>query len=688
MWLRYLKGVAALAATSTAVATLLATATPASAVVVEPFAKRYEEALYGDFITLGNTVLQCPDTPEADATRCQDAQAGHTAENNNQFDMQYADRAGFGSTVLNSSTGKVTIPPSATVAYARLFWGGNDGTYKLGRNQIQRCDTAGLATSPAGNPLTQKPLVAVDGGTETPVAVQNAVRTPAAVGGPHYYTAESDVTSLFSGVATGTEVPVAVGNVWAPTGKGCVGGWSLTVVYKYDSPDSEYAPTRRNVYVYGGHVVQQSKDPDTTISIDDFYRAGGGDVRAGVTAYEGDSNVAGDQFLVNGKRIVDPDGGGANNFFDSHADGSLDPADHNNFSIDAKEAIIPSAALPPGSTSAALTFRTRGDTYVPSALAFSVPVPDLEVKKSAAPKKVAPGGKVTYTITAKNIGEVDHPGAKLSDDLSDVLDDATYNRDAKATLGKVTYDTPKLNWRGNVPAGKTAKITYSVTLHDPLSGDGKLTNNVIADTPRTNCDDDSSDPNCGTTPVIEKPRTPAPPVPPIKIVQTPATTTPPPCAKVGDTITLRNGSGHPRRNARIHWPAKGAVSTPTASGGSITKKGANFYWSGSVPAHGKVVIKWNVRVSCTPGRVLAIPVTGDVPKTTCTTRSRGGGDDPCTAVIVPRRQQARPAPGATHGSELAATGSDGSHALLYGGLALSLCGLGALALAAVRSRRG
>ncbi|MDI3409120.1 hypothetical protein [Streptomyces cavernicola] len=32
------------------------------------------------------------------------------------------------------------------LAYARLFRGGNDGTYEFGRNQIKRCDTAGVAT--------------------------------------------------------------------------------------------------------------------------------------------------------------------------------------------------------------------------------------------------------------------------------------------------------------------------------------------------------------------------------------------------------------------------------------------------------------------------------------------------------------------------------------------------------------
>ncbi|WP_420034860.1 hypothetical protein ACN2WE_22605 [Streptomyces sp. cg28] len=686
---------AALAATAAAAATLVAAAAPASAVVVDPFAQRYDEAVYGDFITLGNTVMKCPSTPADDAERCLAAQAGTTSENNNQFDMQYTDTAGFGTSVINSSTGQVTIPPGATVAYARLFWGGNLGTYRLGRNLISRCDTAGLATTPPGDPLTTQPVVRVGGGPETPATVQNAVPTPNPIGGPHYYTAESDITSLFSGVATGTQVPVSVGNVWAPTGKGCVGGWSLTVVYKYDGPNEQYAPTRRHVYLYGGHVVQQSKDPDTTIGIDGFYRAGTKDVRASVTAYEGDANVAGDAFLVNGTRISDPDSdAGTNNFFNSRAEGCLDPCEGNNFSIDAKTATIPAGVIPEGATSADLTFRTRGDTYVPSALAFSVPVPDLEVKKTATPKTVRPGDKVTYTITAKNIGGVDYPGAGLSDDLSELLDDATYNGDAKASTGTVSYNRPRLSWTGTVPEGETATITYSVTLHDPLSGDGKLTNNVTADTPRTNCDADSTDPGCGFTPTVEEPTTPpTPPTPPttptpsLEIVNQPQTPSAPPCATVRDTVTIRNHSGDPRKAASVSFPAKHITGTPEVSSGTLTKKGANYVWTGDVAAHGKVVITANLRVSCTPGAVTVLPVTGEVPKTTCTARSRGG-DDPCTAVVVTERHQARPTPppARPQGPELADTGSDTS-ALLYGGLALSLCGLGALVLSAVRRRK-
>ncbi|MFD8571227.1 hypothetical protein [Streptomyces sp. NPDC059639] len=660
VWLGQVKStLAALAAASVAAATLVAAATPASAVVVDPFAKRYDEAVYGDFITLGNTVMKCPTTPADDAARCLAAQAGTTSENNNQFDMQYTDTAGFGTSVINSSTGQVTVPPGATVAYARLFWGGNLGTYRLGRNLISRCDTAGLATTPPGDPLTTQPVVKVGGGPETPATVQNAVPTPNPIGGPHYYTAESDITSLFSGVATGTQVPVAVGNVWAPTGKGCVGGWSLTVVYKYDSPNAQYAPTRRHVYLYGGHVVQQSKDPDTTIGIDGFYRAGTKDVRASVTAYEGDANVAGDAFLVNGTRIADPDSdSGTNNFFNSRAEGCLDPCEGNNFSIDAKTATIPAGVIPEGATSADLTFRTRGDTYVPSALAFSVPVPDLEVTKTASPKTVKPGGKVTYTITAKNIGGVDYPNASLSDDLSDVLDDATYDNDAKASTGTVSYSRPRLSWTGTVPEGGKATITYSVTLHDPLDGDGKLTNNVTADTPRTNCDTDSNDPNCGVTPVIEKP-----PAPPQLVVSIPDLPDNPPPGEVVVPVVIRNPASVPQETEIKD--EDGTVSRLT------------------VPAHGQIKVPLRIKVPHTPGRKVVRHLV--IPHSVC---AAGSTAPQCTITFTVGRVQARPTPPPPpvhhpHGPELAATGSD-VPVLLYGGLALALCGLGALILSAVR----
>ncbi|MER7175533.1 hypothetical protein [Streptomyces mesophilus] len=681
-----MRGLAVLAASASIAGVLTgAAASPAHAEVIEPFAKRYDESLYGDFKTIGNTVLDCPTSPPDVEAACRETQRAEGTKNNNNFVEQRINTAGLTGT-FDSSTGQVTIPPGAEVDYARLFWGGNAGTHRFGRTVRNICDLNREGNLPVdyapGDPLTTRPIIRVGGGAQSEVNVENAVRTPNATQGPHYYTAEANVTSAFKGAATGSPVEVAVGNVWAPNGQGCVGGWSLTVVYKYDSPNDTYAPDRRNVYIWGGHVIQRSTrsraDASTTIPVDGFYRTDG-DIHASVTAYEGDWNTRGDQFLVDGQPVTEPSNGLTNNFFISEDDGALNPKYKNNLSVDAKAFEVPDGAIPEGATSADLTFTSTGDVYVPSQLALSVPVPDLEITKTASPAKVAPGGTLTYTVKAKNISRLPYPNAKFSDDLTDNLDDATYNNDAEATIGDVSYAEPKISYVGDIPAGQTATVTYSVKVNDPLTGDGKLRNNIDVETPRSNCDADSTDPSCGTTPVIEEPKPPV--VPALEIVTKPDPPVVPPCADTTNTITITNASGTVREDAKIHWPVT-AGGTPKPSSGTVVKSGKNWVWTGDVPAKGKVVIKQTVKASCTPGAVVVIPVTADVPKTTCTpAKTRAGGTDPCVSVIVSKRTQARPAP-----PELAETGG-GSNGMLYGGLAIVMCGLGALALAASRSRR-
>lgn len=480
---------------------------PAAAEVVSPFEKRYDEALYGDFITLGNTVMGCPQAPPADAAECAEVQQGGGTKNNNDFVARPIDAAGLETPTRTSSTGRLTVPAGAEVAYARLFWGGNNGGYRLGSNLIKRCDVSGEDAVPSpGEPLNTRPVLKVGAGAARPVTPSNMVQDPPQTGGPHYYTGESDVTAAFADVPTGSPVTVAVGDIWAAQGRGCVAGWSLTVVYKYPGPH-ENAPERRNVYVYGGHVLQRSTSPDTTVRVDGFYRTGDGPVRASATAYEGDRNTKGDQFRVNAANIANPGDKATDNFFTSSADGSLSPDHPDNLSIDAKSFQIPATALPPGATSADLTFRTRGDTYVISQFALAVPVPDLEVKKTASPaKSVKPGDTVTYTITAKNISSLDYPNAKLTDDLTELLDDAAFDGVVTADLGSPSYTAPKVSWTGDVPKGKTATITYKVKVNDPLTGDGKLTNEVVAQSGRTNCENGSKDPACAPVPpVIETP---------------------------------------------------------------------------------------------------------------------------------------------------------------------------------------
>ncbi|WP_243062268.1 isopeptide-forming domain-containing fimbrial protein [Humibacter sp. RRB41] len=119
------------------------------------------------------------------------------------------------------------------------------------------------------------------------------------------------------------------------------------------------------------------------------------------------------------------------------------------------------------------------------------------VTKVADKTTVQPGETITYTITAHNNGQVAYTSAapaSFTDDLSKVLDDATYNNDAKASDGStVDYSTPTLSWRGALAVSATTTFTYTVTVNTPDTGDKQLRNSVVGG---SNCAADSTDPDC------------------------------------------------------------------------------------------------------------------------------------------------------------------------------------------------
>ena len=80
-----------------------------------------------------------------------------------------------------------------------------------------------------------------------------------------------------------------------------------------------------------------------------------------------------------------------------------------------------------------------------------------------------------YTITVANSGQTPFNGATFTDGLGGVLDDASYDDDAAATAGTVTFTSPSLTWTGNLAAGGTVTITYSVTVNGPDTGNHVLT---------------------------------------------------------------------------------------------------------------------------------------------------------------------------------------------------------------------
>ncbi|MDN4596728.1 beta strand repeat-containing protein [Leifsonia virtsii] len=146
----------------------------------------------------------------------------------------------------------------------------------------------------------------------------------------------------------------------------------------------------------------------------------------------------------------------------------------------------------------AVTPGTNGGSCATAAdCTTTTPVQSFSVTKTADRTEVVPGQKVTYTVTVKNTGTVEYTAAapaSFSDDLSAVLDDATYNNDA---TGGATYTAPTLSWSGALAAGDTTTITYSVTVNDPDTGDQHLNNTVV--TPPGSggdCDTNAGNPAC------------------------------------------------------------------------------------------------------------------------------------------------------------------------------------------------
>ncbi|MCE7005222.1 DUF11 domain-containing protein [Kibdelosporangium philippinense] len=354
----------------------------------QPFLQAYTRILNGDFLSVGNGSLRCPtDADKAPATgegntpqACAEAANRGNDRVNDNFFMQYADVDSDPGT-FNSSSASPELPKGAKVEYARLNWGGNTGVFA--DSTVKMCQSRESETPavlPGGAP-SQPIRLTVGSSTKDVTPTTFRVDPPGTHrGSSQLYSASADVTAAFM---TETK-PVTVANVWTPKGFGCVGGWSLTLVY------SEPGAPKRQVFVYDGHVRQNTGDETTTLQVNGF-RAATPEARIELTAYEGDWGIGGDQFLVN-------KAGQGENFFVSQANGSP-----NNFSVDARTLTAPILV---GATTLDLGFTTTGDSYLVQSVAISIAVPELQVAVTVDKPAVHPGDQVTFTITVTNSGAV------------------------------------------------------------------------------------------------------------------------------------------------------------------------------------------------------------------------------------------------------------------------------------------
>jgi uncharacterized repeat protein (TIGR01451 family) len=302
----------------------------------------------------------------------------------------------------------------------------------------------------------------------------------------------------------------------------------------------------------------------------------------------------------------------------------------------------------------------------------TTPISSLTITKKASTTQANPGDKVTYTVTITNTGQTPLTGATFTDDLTKVLDDATYNNDAPAS---VTYTAPNLTWTGNLAVGASATITYSVKVNNPDAGDHRLTNTVTSTTPGTNCD-------CTTTT----------PVSGLTITKKASTATAHPGDKVTYTVTVTNTGQTIQTGATFTDDLTKALDDATYHNDAAATVGTTSYtrpkltWTGDLPIGATATATYSVQV--------AKPDTGDHKLTNAVTSTTPGDNCPpgntdlrCgtnTSITPPPPPTVPPTP--TPPQPLAFTGVV-VYPVLGAGLLLIMLGIAVLRYARRRSAR-
>ncbi len=302
-----------------------------------------------------------------------------------------------------------------------------------------------------------------------------------------------------------------------------------------------------------------------------------------------------------------------------------------------------SGTLPPGLTLNTTTGLISGTPTTQGGYAFTVKVTDangqsdtrsasitvgagpLVITKSANQSAAVPGSTVSYTITVANTGPSAFTGVSLSDPLGDVLDDAAYNGDLAATLGTASFAGQNVTWTGNLAAGATATITYSVTVG--TNGNGILTDTVSSPTSGTNCAVSSGDSRCRSTVTLQA----------LAISKTADTANPTPGATVNYTVTVTNTGRTAYSPATFSDALAGVLddatynNDATATSGTVTYGAPTLSWSGNLPAGASATITYSVTVRD--------PDQGDRSLTNTVTSASPGNNCPCTisvTTLVPR----------------------------------------------------
>jgi uncharacterized repeat protein (TIGR01451 family) len=260
------------------------------------------------------------------------------------------------------------------------------------------------------------------------------------------------------------------------------------------------------------------------------------------------------------------------------------------------------------------------------------PAPQLTISLSADTGTAAPGDTAHYTITVTNSGNTEVSGAAFTDDVTDVLDDASYDNDADATAGLVSFTRPDLTWTGDLATGASATITFSVTVNNPDTGNKNLTSTITAY--GSNCAAGRTDPPCTSTVTVLAPR--------LTITITADVPTTTPGSTVRYTVTVADTGQTPYTGAVVTDDLTNVVDQAaynhdaTATAGVISYAGPILTWTGRLAPGATATITYTVTVSYPDhgSGILTGTATSTAAGSTCPAGTPvGTSASPCTVSV-------------------------------------------------------
>jgi large repetitive protein len=267
---------------------------------------------------------------------------------------------------------------------------------------------------------------------------------------------------------------------------------------------------------------------------------------------------------------------------------------------------------------------------VPYSVMLTATASALTVVSTASTGTTTPGATVSYTITATNAGKAGYSRASLADSLAGALDDATFNHNAVASAGRVSYGSPDLTWTGNLPAGATVTITFSMRVKTSPNGDKILATSVTSPTANSNCASGSRDPRCANSVSVLSPG--------LRIAASAASGTTAPGAVVHYRIKVTN-SGQTALTGASFTDRLGGVlddasygSDASATRGSVTYSAPNLTWSGNLATGTSATVTFSVTVNSpdSGNKLLASTVTSPTTGSNC---PAGGAAAACTVSV-------------------------------------------------------